>query len=136
MNSHNPENPVNPVSTLTGIVIGCAMTVHRILGPGFLESVYHNALRHELSKAGIVAVSQKPIPVYYEGVVVGDFFADLAIDDTLIIELKSVEKLAPIHEVQTVNYLTATGIDTGILLNFGGPSLEFKRKTRKREKQK
>jgi len=136
MNSSSTEAYANPASPLTREVIGCAMKIHRTLGPGFLESVYQQALCHELAKGGIAAVSQKPIPVLYDGVVVGDFFADLAIEDSLIIELKAVEKLAPIHEVQTVNYLTATGIDTGLLINFGGSSLEFKRKTRKRNPTK
>lgn len=117
---------------LTGLIIGCAMKVHRALGPGFLESVYQNALMHELSKAGLRVVSEKPIPVLYDGVVVGDFSADLLVEEQIIVELKAVERLCKAHEVQTVNYLTATGIDTGPLINFGAESLEFKKKFRLR----
>ena len=115
---------------LAGRVIGLAMKVHRKLGPGFLESVYENALALELTRAGLPFERQKPLQVHYEGVVVGDFAADLLIEGTLIVELKAVSAIAPVHEVQLVNYLTTTGIEDGLLLNFGAASLEFKRKYR------
>jgi GxxExxY protein len=115
---------------LAGRVIGCAMQVHRVLGPGFLESVYKNALCVELKKLGLAHAKEEPIKVIYAGVEVGSYFADIFVDEQLIVELKAVENLAIAHEVQLVNYLTATGIDTGLLLNFGGKSLEFKRKSR------
>jgi GxxExxY protein len=111
-------------------VIGCAMLVHRLLGPGFLESVYQNALAHELKLAGLEVRAEARIRVIYRDIVVGEFVADLLINDVLLIENKAVRKLAPAHEVQLVNYLTATRRDVGLLLNFGGPSLEFKRKIR------
>jgi len=116
--------------TLTETIIGCAMKVHSALGPGFLESVYQKALAHELQKAGLKIECEKPITVHYDGVVVGDFFADLLVDDKVMLELKANQTLAPANEVQLVNYLTATGIEIGLLLNFGAERLEFKRKAR------
>jgi GxxExxY protein len=115
---------------LTEKVIGCAMKVQSALGPGFLESVYHNALAHELRKAGLKVECEKPIAVHYDGLAVGNFSADMLVDDRVMLELKANQTLAPAHEVQLVNYLTATGIEVGLLLNFGAERLEFKRKTR------
>ncbi len=116
---------------LTGLVIGCAMRVHRELGPGFLESVYQNALCFELTHENIAYATEEPIAVYYRKTKVGDFCADVLIEKRLILELKSVEKINPAHEVQLVNYLNATGVETGLLINFGAVSLDFKRKYRK-----
>lgn len=115
---------------LTGKIIGCAMKVHRAFGPGFLESVYENSLTHELRKAGIQFTCQHPIQVTYDGIVVGNFVADMLVEDRLIVENKAVLTLSPIHEAQLVNYLTATGVEVGLLLNFGATSLEYKRKHR------
>jgi len=115
---------------LAGKVIGLAMKVHSTLGPGFLESVYQKALIHELTKAGIPFESEKALSVSYDGILVGEFSADLLVENTLIVELKAVQTLATAHEVQTVNYLVATGIDTGLLINFGAERLEFKKKFR------
>lgn len=114
---------------LTQIIIGCAYKVHNALGPGFLEKVYENALRIELEKIGLRVKQQEPINVSYDGQVVGEYFADLWVDERVVIELKAAESLAKRHEVQLVNYLTATGIDCGLLLNFG-PSVQVKRKFR------
>ena len=119
---------------LAGKVIGAAMEVHRCLGPGFVESVYENALTIELASSKIIAERQKPIEVRYKEQCVGNFVADLVIDQTLIVELKAVQTILPIHEVQLVNYLTATGLDEGVLLNFGSESLQFKKKFRKPKK--
>jgi GxxExxY protein len=115
---------------LTEMIIGCAMKVHRALGPGFLESVYQKALAHELRKAGLTVECEKQIQVTYDCVVVGDFAADLLVEGVVMVENKAVQTLAPAHEVQLVNYLTATGIEIGLLLNFGAEKLEFKRKHR------
>jgi GxxExxY protein len=115
---------------LCGQVIGAAMKVHSALGPGFLESVYQNALVWELRKAGIQVEAERPINVHYDGQLVGAFTADLLINDSLIVELKSIQALAKAHEVQLVNYLVATAIDEGLLLNFGAERLEFKKKFR------
>ena len=117
-------------SEVTQKIIGCAMTVHRTLGPGFLESVYQNALAHEMRKAGFEVECERRLQVTYDGVVVGDFSADMLVNRSILIENKAVQTLVPAHEVQLVNYLTAIGIEIGLLLNFGASKLEFKRKTR------
>ena len=114
---------------LCGQVIGAAMKVHSTLGPGFLESVYQNALKWELQKLGLTVDLQKPITVHYDGQVVGVFIADLLVNDSLIVELKANQLLAK-DEVQLVNYLVATGINEGLLLNFGAERLEYKKKFR------
>lgn len=115
---------------LTEKIIGCAMQVHSTLGPGFLESVYEKALAHELAKAGLRTECQTPIRVTYDGIVVGDFCADLFVEDTVMVENKAVQSLHPVNEVQLVNYLTATCVDIGLLLNFGSDRLQFRRKHR------
>lgn len=115
---------------LTRTIIGCAMTVHRALGPGFLESVYQRALFHELQKAGLRVECEKPIVVKYDSVNVGVFSADMFVEDVILVENKAHRAIAPAHEVQLVNYLTATGIEVGLLLNFGAERLGYKRKYR------
>jgi GxxExxY protein len=117
-------------SELTEKVIGWAYRVYNRTGFGFLESVYEKCLMIELRKAGIRAESQKAIKVYYEGEVVGDFITDVLIDDTVIVELKSVRRIIQTHEVQLVNYLVATGKDVGLILNFGERTADVKRKVR------
>ena len=121
---------VGASDTLTQKVIGEAMHVHRVLGPGFLESVYQNALMLRLQKAGLTAKGQYPLSVYFEDEIVGQFCVDVLVEDRLVLELKSISALASAHEVQLVNYLTATGIEVGLLLNFGTKSLQVKRKSR------
>ena len=121
------ENKLTAIEDLTGQVIGCAMAVHRELGSGFLESVYHQAFSLELSSKSISHTLEEPLVVKYRNTVVGQFFADILIENRLILELKSVSRLIDKHEVQLVNYLTATGIDTGLLFNFGAESLQFKK---------
>ncbi len=120
------------INELTKLVIGSAYTVHNVLGPGFLEKVYENALLVELLEIGLSAKQQADIPVYYRGKNVGDFVADLVIEERLILELKAVQSLSKEHEVQLVNYLNATGIENGLLINFG-PSVTVKRKFRRYE---
>jgi GxxExxY protein len=114
---------------LTQVIIGCAYKVHNVLGSGFLEKVYENSLRIELEKLGHNVKQQEPVDVIYEGQVVGEYRADLWIDGRVVIELKAAQTIAKIDEVQLVNYLTATGIDTGLVLNFG-PSVQVRRKFR------
>ncbi len=106
------------------------MKVHRALGPGFLEAVYANALTHELNIQGFSYQREQPLAVTYSGVIVGSYVADLIVSGELIVEIKAVQTLAKAHEAQLVNYLNATGIETGLLLNFGAPSLEFRRRQR------
>jgi GxxExxY protein len=120
----------------TDVIIGCAYKVHNTLGGGYLEKVYENALKIELEKQAFKVEQQFPIPVFYEGVNIGDFYADLLVDSTIIIGLKAVEALHARHEAQLVNYLTATQIDDGLLINFGSSSVQIKRKYRVYTKSK
>ena len=115
--------------TIINTIIQCIYNVRESLKEGFLESVYQKALLIELRSAGLDAVSEMPIKVYYRNELVGDFKADITIDNSAIIELKAVEILHKSHEAQLVNYLTATGIDNGILVNFG-ENFKIKRKYR------
>ena len=112
---------------LTGQVIACAFEVSNQLGTGFLESVYENALCIELGKQGISFEQQKPLQVIYRGKVVGSFVTDLIVEDKLLIELKTVSALAKNHRAQLMNYLKATNIPVGLLLNFGTPKIGFQR---------
>jgi GxxExxY protein len=112
---------------LSYAIVGAAMEVHRILGPGFLEAVYEEALAHELELRGIAFQKQQRLPVHYKGRAVGDYVADLVVDESIILELKAVSKLTPVHEAQAHNYLAATGLRLAILLNFGAASLQQKR---------
>src|SRR6266487_2811877 len=121
---------------LCGQVIGAAMNVHSTLGPGFLESVYQNALILEPRKSGFKAEAERPITVQYDGQIVGAFTADLLVNDSLIVELKASQSLAKAHEVQLVNHLVATGIDEGLLVNFGAERLEYKKKFRLRRQSR
>jgi len=113
---------------LTATIIGCAYKVYKKLGFGFLESVYENALIIEMTKAGLKSESQKAIDVYYDSQIVGHFIADIFVEGKVIVELKSVTTLSKGHEVQLVNYLTATGINIGLLINFGEEKVEVHRK--------
>ena len=115
---------------LTEKIIGCAYIVYNKMGFGFLESVYEKCLLIELRKSGLKAESQNPITVYYDDEVVGEFYADVLVEDSIILELKSVHKIFKAHEVQLVNYLVATKKDVGLLLNFGENKVEIKRKIR------
>lgn len=110
-------------------VIGEAMHVHRVLGSGFAEVIYKNALLIRHRKTGLKVESEKPLPVYFEGELVGIFATDIIVEGRLLLELKAVSGLVTAHEVQLVNYLTATKIEVGLLLNFGSRSLEIKRRT-------
>lgn len=115
---------------LTHKIIGCAYKVFNQLKFGFLESVYRKAIIIELTKNGLKVEEEKPLKVYYDNQIVGDFFIDLYIDDTIIVELKSVQKLAKEHEVQLVNYLNGLKKDIGLLINFGPSGVEVRRKFR------
>ena len=117
------------INSLTHQVIGCAYKVHNVLGPGFLEKVYENALKIELNKLGIDVRQQVKLPVWYDGRQVGLYYPDLWIEGQLIIEIKAALTLAPGHDMKLLHYLSATGIDHGLLINFGS-SVQIKRKYR------
>jgi GxxExxY protein len=108
-------------------IIECCLEVIKDLGSGFLESVYEKALLVTLSQKGLKARSQVPLQVRFRGEIVGEFFADIVVNDKIILELKAVRSLLPEHQAQVINYLKATGIDVGLLVNFGTPKLEIKR---------
>lgn len=108
-----------PHSELTGQIINAFFHVHNELGFGFLERVYENALLLELQQRGFQVSQQVPIPVWYRGVKVGEYYADLLVNDCVILELKAAEEIVPEHEAQLLNYLKATRIEVGLLLNFG-----------------
>ena len=112
---------------LTGAILGACFEVINELGAGFLESVYEKALLIALRDKGLNVASQVPIPVLFRGQPVGEFFADLLVQGRIIVELKAVKNIVPEHMAQVINYLKATGIATGLLINFGNPKLEYRR---------
>jgi GxxExxY protein len=120
---------------LTHRIIGCAYKVHKILGFGFLESVYQKALLIELKDAGLKVEAETPLKVHYRGEIIGSFYVDILIEDEIVVELKSVEHLIKAHEVQLVNYLAALKKDIGLLVNFSPEGVKVKRKYRKKLRQ-
>jgi GxxExxY protein len=106
-------------SGLTDKIIGCAYDVYNQLGFGFMEKIYENAMMIKLPQKGLEVVQQAPINVYFEDKLVGEYFADILVSNKIILEFKAVSTLSKAHEVQLVNYLKATGIKVGLLINFG-----------------
>ena len=127
------ENPMaaeevrQELNRLTGMVIGAAQRVSGVLGEGFLEKIYENALVLELKKRGVGVRQQCPVHVRYDGEIVGDYVADLLVEDKVVVELKAVTFLDRVHRSQCVNYLRATGLPICLLLNFGCRRLEVRR---------
>lgn len=115
------------IEAVVKTIVNCAYEVKRVLGSGFLESVYQNALIHELNKQGLKTEKEKTLTVFYKNIPVGCFRTDIIVEDSVIIETKVTDSLTKENEYQLVNYLTATGIITGLLINFGN-RLEIKRK--------
>ena len=118
------------INDLIKKVIGAAYKVHNTLGAGFLESVYEKAMMIELNKIGLEAKRQNKMSVVYNGKIIGDFFADILVESILILELKTVDKFSNAHDRQLINYLVATGVDNGLLINFG-ESVQVRRKYRR-----
>lgn len=114
-------------SDITEKIIKCSYDVYNSLGSGFLEKVYENALTLKLKKSGLKTEQQFPINVNFENEVVGEFFADILVEDKVIVELKALKELIDIHEAQLINYLKATKIEVGLLINFG-PNIQIKRR--------
>jgi GxxExxY protein len=112
---------------LSARIIEAAIAVHRALGPGFLESIYHNALRVALRQGGIVYENKKKVRIYFEGVQVGLHFLDLLVDGQIVVELKAVSDLEAVHFAQVRSYLSATGLRVGLLMNFNVSTLLVKR---------
>lgn len=115
------------INDITYAINGAVFEVNKVLGAGFLEKVYENALLIELRKRGLKAESQVPLTVTYKGEIVGEYFADIVVEDSVIVELKAVEQLQKIHEAQLINYLKTTGFKVGLLVNFKHPRADIKR---------
>ena len=115
---------------LSYAIVGAAMDVHGLLGPGYLEAVYQAALAHEMQLRAIRYEQFKRLPVRYKGVLVGDYEADMVVEDKIILEIKAVSRLLEQHRAQALNYLTATGMRLALLLNFGSESLQRERVVR------
>ena len=120
-------NTDNGLNQLTERVIGCAYQVSNVLGSGFLDKVYENALALDLRKLGLSVAQQHSIQVKYEGQIVGEYLADILVNDSVLVEVKAVRKLDEIHMAQCMNYLRATGVRVCLLINFGSPKVEIKR---------
>lgn len=112
---------------LSFAIIGAAIEVHKQLGPGFLETIYHKALAYELALHNIPFEQEKALPVYYKGQLFGEYKADFVVDGKIILEIKAVSAINHAHEAQALHYLTATGLQLAIIVNFGAPSLQQKR---------
>ena len=123
----NTDERRSELDEITQKIIGCAFAVGNTLGHGFLEKVYENALAHEIRKAGLKVGQQELITVTYDGIVVGDFVADLLVEDCVLVELKAAKALDDSHMAQCINYLTATGLHVCLLVNFAKPRVEVRR---------
>ena len=130
MDAQDRQDGISDYNSLTGAIIGCSFEVINELGTGFLESVYEKALTIALKEAGLAVESQKSIQVHFRSKIIGEFYADLLVEEKVLVELKTVKTLLPEHQAQTINYLKATGIAVGLLINFGNPKLDYKRFTR------
>ncbi|MDM8522109.1 GxxExxY protein [Desulfococcaceae bacterium HSG8] len=126
MNTDERRFTQNELNKFSEMAIGCAFKVHNVLGCGFLEKVYENALVHEIGK-NVSVEQQKAIQVVYDGIIVGDYVADILIDSAVILELKAAKEIDNIHQAQILNYLKATSLNLGLILNFGQPKLQIKR---------
>ncbi len=112
---------------ITGTILEAAFEVSNELGAGFVESVYQHALEMAIQAKGLQCRAEAPISVYFRGVSVGQFYADLVVEDVVLVELKAVKSLLPEHDAQTINYLKASGITVGLLINFGTARIEYHR---------
>ena len=119
---NNPE-----IDKITERIIGCAHSVSNELGIGFIEKVYENSHAHEMRKDGLKVLQQHPIKVYYDRVIVGEFFLDMLVNDLVIVELKAVSALDEIHMAQGFNYLRASGLPACLLINFGQSKIQVRR---------
>jgi len=127
MNTDKHRLPEDKLNELSERIIGCAFQVSNTLGCGFLEKVYENALAHELRKSALHVKQQEPIKVFYDRVVVGEYFTDLLVADAVIVELKATKDIGEVFTAQCLNYLKATKLSLCLLLNFGKPRVEIKR---------
>ncbi len=133
LNQNNVVIILPPYFEMTEKIIGCAFTVMNTLGSGFLEKVYENALAVELKQTGLTVVQQKPIEIRYRDVLVGEYVADLLVENQVLVELKAVKDLEDVFYAQCLNYLKATGFKVCLLLNFGKPELQARRISSRKE---
>jgi GxxExxY protein len=122
-----PDFNWDELNSITEKIIGSSFEVSNTLGSGFLEKVYENSLVIEIKKTGLSVLQQDPIPVYYDEDLVGDYFADILVENKIIVELKTVKNLDNTHFAQCMNYLRATNLKLCLLINFGNPKVEIKR---------
>jgi GxxExxY protein len=118
LGEESDEIELTKLNAISERIIGCAFRVHNVMGYGFLEKVYENALAHELRKSGLTCEQQRRITVQYDGVLVGEYVADLVVEDAVLIEVKSARSIDDAHVAQCLNYLAATNLPLGLLLNF------------------
>ena len=118
---------MDEINAITEKIIGSAYIVSNTLGSGFLEKVYENALAIEISKHNLVVIKQQPLNVVYDGLIVGEYFADLMIENKVVVEIKAIKEFNQIHQAQLMNYLVACNKQCGLLINFGKPRIEIKR---------
>lgn len=118
---------MNNLNTISEKIIGCAFKVSNTLGAGFLEKVYQNALIIELKEKGLFVEKEKSITIYYKDKIVGEYYADILVDNQVIIETKAIKTLNEVHQAQLLNYLKATNLKLGLLINFGTPKVQIKR---------
>lgn len=121
---HTDEHGLNEI---TDRIINCVFTVANTLGCGFLEKVYENALAHELRKAGLQIEQQKSMQIVYDGAVVGDYVADLLVNNAVLVEVRAIKAIDDVHFAQCLNYLKATKLRLCLLINFGAPRVSIKR---------
>jgi GxxExxY protein len=121
------ETERSELDALTEKIIVCAYTVGNVLGCGFLEKVYENAFSHELRRNGLTVEQQHPVNVYYDEVIVGEYFADIVVNGKVLVELKAAKEIDQVHIAQCLNYLNATRLRVCLLINFGKPKVEIKR---------
>jgi GxxExxY protein len=130
-NGNNGSTGIND-DPLSSKVIGLAIEIHKEIGPGYSESIYHRAMEIDLAEAGISFVTEAPLAVKYKERILGSFAADMIVEDRLLLEFKALENLPLISEIQVVQYLKASRLDVGLILNFGTATLQIKRKYRHR----
>ena len=118
------DNDIENLNKITEKIIGCAIEVHRNLGPGLLESIYESALCYELNEKDVICKKQVNIPIIYKGLSLGEYRIDLLVENEIIVELKAVDKIEPVFEAQLLTYLKVTGKRSGLLINFNVPILK------------
>jgi GxxExxY protein len=132
MNADHSDDVDRRLNVVTERIIGCAFEVSNKLGCGFLEKPYENAMAHLLKKSGLSIQQQLPVKIWFDGVIVGEYFADLVVENSVLVEIKAVKSFDEVHVAQCINYLKATGFPLCLLINFGRSRVEYRRYARTR----